>query len=72
MVINELHDDFGNIATIKRERHFPYRDAKYRETCYILSLTADYDNDWQYFVSTYPTIDDVYNELKHISCGTWH
>jgi hypothetical protein len=63
-----LHDDFGNTATIKEEMHFPYRGAKEKQNAFILTLTADYENNCIYFVSYYESMLDAMNKLKNFSC----
>lgn len=69
--MKEFHDDFGNIATIKEEQHFPYKGAKEKQNGFVLTLTADYENDFVYFVSLYETENDAMNKLKSFSCNTW-
>lgn len=72
MIIKQLHDDYGNTATIERVTNRPYRDAPHKETSYRLSLTADYNNDFLYHVSVYETLDEIDEKLTRISCGIWH
>ena len=38
---------------------------------YRLSLYAEYDNDFLYFVSLYESEYDAMRELENFSCNTW-
>lgn len=66
-----LHDDYGNRAEVEEVVTLPYRNAPSKQKCYRLSLYAEYDNDFLYFVSMYGTEREVADELKCFSCGTW-
>ena len=66
-----LHDDYGNRAEIDEVVTLPYRDSPTKEKCYRLSLYAEYDNDFLYFLSLYEKTQDVLNKLKEFSCNTW-
>ena len=70
-LINILKDDFGNTATIVRRKILPYKGSAEREFGYVLTLTADYENDFVYFVSVYSTEKDAMNRLEQSSCNTW-
>lgn len=67
-----FHDDFGNTATIKEGRHFPYKGAKKKQVDFLLTLSADYENNFVYFVSLYDTEKEAMEKLKIFSCNTWH
>lgn len=66
-----LHDDYGNTATIVEKYILPYRESPQKEKGYILTLTANYDNDMVYFVSIYETYDEAMKHLNEFSCRTW-
>ena len=66
-----LHDNFGNTATIKNEKHYPYRGSTEKEDTYVLTLTADYDDNCVYFVSFYETEQEAMSKLTKFSCNTW-
>lgn len=66
-----LHDDFGNTATIKEEMILPYKGATKKQNAFILTLSADYEKDFVYYVSVYETLSDAMEKLKNISCNTW-
>lgn len=66
-----LHDDFGNTATIEEKMLLGYKDARTRTKAYVLTLTADYDNNFVYHVSVYDRMEDLERALEKISCGTW-
>ena len=38
---------------------------------YRLSLYAEYDNDFLYFVSLYESKHDAMRKLENFSCNTW-
>ena len=71
MTIKILHDDFGNTATITEKDILPYRGSPIKEKGYILSITADYENNFLYFVSVYESIEKAMNKLEEFSCNTW-
>lgn len=71
MVYYKFYDDFGNMATITERMVLPYNGSKRREKAYVLSLYAMYDNGMMYHLSMYDNLTDVFNELKHFSCGTF-
>lgn len=66
-----FHDDFGNTAKITERNILPYRGATQTEKGYVLSITADYDNDFLYYVSVFESVDDAIEKLKQFSCNTW-
>jgi hypothetical protein len=66
-----FHDDFGNTATITEVMTLPYRGSKRKEKGFVLSITADYDNNFLYFVSVYDSIEDAQEKLTEFSCNTW-
>lgn len=65
------HDDFGNTATITEKYILPYKGAKETQRSFVLSLTADYDNNFLYFLSVYETMREATDKLKELSCNTW-
>lgn len=67
----QLHDDFGNTATITEKMTLPYRGASKKVKAYVLSLTADYDNDFLYHVSVHESMEEVERKLGKLSCGTF-
>jgi hypothetical protein len=71
MTIKIFHDDFGNTATITERNMLPYKGSPIKEKGYILSITADYDNNFLYFVSVYESMGDAMEKLKMFSCNTW-
>lgn len=71
-MIKTFHDNFGNTATIKTGRHFPYQGAKEKQDSFLLTLSADYENNFIYFVSLYETETAARNKLQDFSCNTWH
>ena len=70
-MITILHDDFGNTAEINEKMTIPYKGSPIKENAFILSITADYDNNFLYFVSVYESKEKVMNKLKEFSCNTW-
>ena len=66
-----LHDDYGNRAEIERVIRLPYKGAHKHETAYRLSLYAEYNNDFLYFVLLYESEHDAMKELENFSCNTW-
>lgn len=70
-IVKVLHDNFGNTATIEKVMILPYKGARQKELAYILKLTADYEENLLYRLTTHETIADVYKELEKISCNTW-
>lgn len=64
-------DDYGNMATIKKDYGFPYKGAEKRTEEFILTLYSMYDNCKMYFLSIYETEEDAMNKLKSFSCGTF-
>lgn len=66
-----LHDDFGNRATIEELKILPFKGSKVKETGWKLTLSAEYENGFVYFVSVYPSRQDAMNKLKKYSCGTF-
>jgi hypothetical protein len=61
----------GNTATITEKYILPYKGAMQKTKGYVLTLTADYDDNMVYFVSIYESIDKAMEELNSFSCGTW-
>lgn len=59
--IVHLRDWRGNSGTIQRKRHLPDREAPAHETCYVLTLTANYDPGFDVppHVSVHPTFHDA-------------
>lgn len=66
-----LHDDFGNRAEIEEVTTLPYKGSPIKEKGYRLSLYAEYNNDFLYFVSLYESKGDALEKLKDFSCNTW-
>ena len=66
-----FRDDFGNTARISKVMTLPYKGAKRKQKSYKLSITADYDDDFLYYVSIYEKEKDAKNDLKVFSCNTW-
>lgn len=66
-----LHDDYGNRAEIEEVVTLPYKDSPEKEKCYRLSLYAEYDNNFLYFVSLYETEHNAMKRLENFSCNTW-
>ena len=66
-----LHDDYGNRAEIEEVVVLPYKDSPTKEKGYRLSLYAEYDNDFLYFVSLYESERDAMENLEKFSCNTW-
>lgn len=66
-----LHDDYGNRAEIEEVVTLPYKGSPKKEKGYRLSLYAEYDNDFLYFVSLYASERDAMENLKNFSCNTW-
>lgn len=66
-----LHDDYGNRAEIEEVVTLPYKDSPKKEKGYRLSLYAEYDNDFLYFVSLYETEHNAIKKLENFSCNTW-
>ena len=66
-----LHDDYGNRAEIEEVVTLPYKDSPTKEKGYRLSLYAEYDNDFLYFVSLYESKHDAMRKLENFSCNTW-
>ena len=71
-MVKIFHDDFGNTATIKEEPHFPYKGAKRKQNAFLLILSADYENNFVYFISLYETETEAISKLQKFSCNTWH
>lgn len=65
-----LHDDFGNTAIIEEKMLCPYKGASAVKS-YVLSVTADYDNDFMYFRCVSDDMDDINDRLAKMSCGTF-
>ena len=70
-MVKTFHDDYGNTAMIKEGRHFPYKGAKEKQADFILTLSADYEDNFIYFVSLYETEKEAMDHLKKFSCGTF-
>ena len=70
-MVKILHDNYGNRAEIEEVFVFPYKDSPKKEKDYRLSLYAEYDNDFLYFVSLYESELDAIKKLKNFSCNTW-
>ena len=66
-----LHDDFGNRAEIERVFVLGYKGSHKHEKGYRLSLYAEYDNDFLYFVSLYKPEHDEMKKLENFSCKKW-
>ena len=66
-----LHDDYGNRAEIERVFVLGYKGSHKHEKGYRLSLYAEYDNDFLYFVSLYESEHDAMRKLENFSCNTW-
>lgn len=64
-------DNFGNTAKIERIKVLPYKGSLYKETCWRLWVTSDYDNNFVYFVSVYETFTNAKMELNKLSAGTF-
>lgn len=64
-------DDFGNTATIEQREILPYRNSPIKEKAFILSITADYENNFMYHRKVFPSEYDALNDLSEISCNTW-
>ena len=71
MTFKTLRDKFGNTATIEKVNIFLFEGSTIREGGFRLTLTADYENDFIYFMSVYLTEQDVMKKLSTISCGTF-
>lgn len=69
-LIKELHDkNSGNTARIFEYYGLPYKNASQKVQAYILLLTADYDNNVPYMLTTYETIDVAIENLNNY--GIW-
>lgn len=66
----ELHDDFGNIATIEKVMRKPYNGATSEYVTFVLSLMAE--DGFMYHRSCYDKMESLGNVLGKFSCGTWH
>ena len=66
-----LHDDYGNRAEIEEVVTLPYKGSPKKEKGYKLSLYAEYDNNFLYFVSLYESEHDAMRKLENFSCNTW-
>lgn len=64
-------DYFGNTAKIEKVYILPYKGAQTKESNFRLLITADYENDFLYFVSVYETEKDALKKLEGFSCGTF-
>lgn len=62
--IKVLHDDYGHTATICERMALMHKWDVERRKVYILSLTADYDNDFMYFKSEFRSMDALNAKLK--------
>ena len=72
MLIKTFHDDFGNTAVITEKNVLPYKGAPQKQQAFILTISADYENDFIYFVSMYETEIEAMKKLQKFSCNTWH
>lgn len=63
-------DSYGNTARIEPVITHPFKGG-FIETGYRLVVSADYDNDFVYFVSMYETFEAAYQKLKQFSCGSF-
>lgn len=70
MTIAIYHDDFHNTARIEKGRGPAYYKGPVCDK-YRLILSADYDNNEIYYVSTYETKADAEHKLSTFSCGTF-
>lgn len=66
------HDAFGNTATICPKSILPSREAKQYKTAYVLTLSADYDNNFVYHVSVHESEDVAIERMQEFSCGLWY
>ena len=66
-----LHDDYGNRAEIEEVITLHYKGSPKEEKGYRLSLYAEYDNDFLYFVSLYESERDAMRKLENLSFNTW-
>lgn len=66
-----LHDNFGNTAKITKKNIYPFRGSQTKEEAYILTVTADYEENLVYFVSVYESEREAMKKLKEFSCGTF-
>lgn len=66
-----LHDDFGNTATIEERMMYSYKEAERKTKSFVLSLMADYEDDFMYFRSVYESMGDAMEKLQEFSCNTW-
>ena len=64
-------DDFGNTAKIETVKIFPYQGATRKTKGFRLWVTADYDQDFVYYVSVFETMGDALKKLEDFSCGTF-
>ena len=71
-VINVLHDDYDNTATIEMAYIHPYKGANNLAPAYILSLTSNCDDGFMYYRGTFESMDELMDKLHTISCDTWH
>lgn len=69
--MKKYKDNFGNTAKLEEKMIFPYKGANVKSTAYVLTISADYDNDFVYFVSVYETYDEALEKLRTLSCGTF-
>jgi hypothetical protein len=72
MLIKTFHDDFGNTAVITKKNILPYKGSPQKQVAFILTLSADYENDFIYFVSMYETEIEAMEKLQTFSCNSWH
>lgn len=69
--MQKYYDDYRNMATIEEKQILPYRGAKEKQTAFVLSCYALYDNNMLYFLSCYETETDALAKLEKLSCGTF-
>ena len=64
-------DEFGNTAKIEKVYILPYKGAQTKVNSFRLLITADYEDNFLYFVAVYETEKDALKKLEGFSCGTF-
>ncbi len=69
--MRKFRDRFGNRAEIMVRYGPAYKGDQEKCPHYVLSLYAEYDNDFMYSRSTYESGIDAVKALEGFSCGTF-
>lgn len=66
MQVLKTSNCLGNTAIIEKVKNYPYKNAPARAEKYRVTVSADYNNNFIFFVSCYETLKEAKEALKKL------